>query len=230
MLVLAVCTEGENSEPNYIEALKSVLLGTSPIGYMAVEVVSVPLGGNHGFKKIFKKADVELGLKAQDSRNIMSVLSHDDMVEKWLIIDYDKMHKYGVSEDWMRLEAVKNNYKLIINKPNFEFFVLMHFMPIAEAVMVATKDLEGEINVKIGEYNNSRGFDKDEFSALRLPKYSKGSYQSKDLFWRLLDQNMNILETFDKERCYCDDEHYTEMWKIIERMKRLLGEKHGMEE
>ena len=57
MIVLAVCTEGENSEPNYIEALKNVLFGTVPGENTAVEVVLVTLGGNQGFKKIFEKAD-----------------------------------------------------------------------------------------------------------------------------------------------------------------------------
>lgn len=228
MIVLAVCTEGENSEPNYIEALKSVLFGTTPGGNTAVEVVTVPLNGNHGFKKIFKKAEAELELKTQDSRNILSVLGEDDEMEKWLIIDYDKMHKYGVSEEWLRGEAVKNEYALAINRPNFEFFVLAHFMPVTEAARVATKNLKDAINDKISDYNSRRGFDKDEFSALRLPKYSKGSFQSKDLFWKLLDQNIDLLDVFDEGRCYCDSEHYTEMWKIIERIKGLVGERNSV--
>ena len=230
MIVLAVCTEGKNSEPNYIEALKNVLLGTAPGGNTAVEVVTVPLGGNHGFKKIFEKANAELELKTQDPRNILSVLEEDDELEKWMVVDYDKMHKYGVSEEWMRDEAVRKGFVLVINKPNFEFFVLMHFVSVPEVAEIATKDLKDTINDRISDYNSQRGFNKDEFSALRLPKYSKGSFQSKDLFWRLLDQNMDLLGIFDEERCHCDNEHYTEMWKIIKRMKELTRGNNGVEE
>lgn len=230
MIVLAVCTEGENSEPNYIEALKNVLFGTVFGGNTVVEVVPVPLGGNQGFKKIFEKANAELESRKRDPRDILSVLEEDDEIEKWLIVDYDKMYRYGVSEEWMRGEAVRNGYVLIINKPNFEFFVLAHFIPIVEVAEVATKDLKNTINDRISDYNSQRGFNEDEFSALRLPKYSKGCFQSKDLFWRLLDQNINLLNIFNKERSYCDDEHYTEMWKIIERIKGFSKENNGVEE
>ena len=225
MIVLIVCTEGENSEPNYISALKNVLWGTVPGGNAAVEVVPVPLGGNHGFKKIFEKAESKIATKSGDSESILSVLDESNEVEKWLIVDYDKMYKHGVSEEWMRDESARMGYKLVINKPNFEFFVLAHFVPIKEAAGVAMKSLEDRIDEEIDRYNVERGFDRAEYSVLKLPKYDKNNFQSKDLFWKMLDQDIGLLDIFIEDNCYCDDGHYTEMWKIIERLKGFITNK-----
>lgn len=223
MIVLAVCTEGESSEPNYISALRGVLFGTRPAGGVAVEVVTVPLGGNHGFRKIFEKADDELSLRAKNAQDVLSVLDEGDKIEKWLVVDYDKMYRHGIEEEWLRREAIEKEYRLVMNKPNFEFFVLMHFVPVGEAASVAMKDLKFRINDEIDDYNSRRGFNRSEYSALRLPSYSKNNFQTRDLFGKLLDQNTGILDRFGEESCYYDKNHYTEMWKIIERIKRLTG-------
>lgn len=226
MIILAVCTEGDNSEPNYIESLKSVMFGTSPADHTNLEIVPVPLGGNQGFKKVFEKAEMALEERRGDDGSILSLISEDDILEKWLIIDYDKMERCGVSEEWMRSEAVRMGYEIIINKPNFEFFILCHFVSVVEASKVLPKDLKDRINIEIKKYNTAKGYNKEEFVALKLPNYSKKGHQSRDLFWRLLDQNLNSLETLVSRLRDCSMlEARSDMWKIIIRLQRV-----GLEE
>lgn len=220
MIILVICTEGESSEPNYIKALKAVLFGTSARSTMNVEVVPVPLGGNHGHKKIFEKADKELERRKEDNYSILSAVDTEDTIEKWMIVDYDKMEKHNISEPDFRRKASEFGYNLVINKPNFEFFVLCNFMSYEEASKIATKDFCNTLNDEISDYNIKHGFDKPERSALRLPKYAKNKNIAEELFWKLLDQNPELIDTMSQNNSIGTNisSRYSEMWKIIKRI------------
>lgn len=220
MFVIVVCTEGENSEPNYIKALNAVLFGTAARINFNTEVVLIPLGGNQGHSKIFEKADREIAEHSRKGGNILSAIepSDDVKIEKWLIVDYDKMEKNDISEPEFRKKAVEFGYNLIINKPNFEFFILCHFLSVGEAIKVAPKDLKKKINELIEAYNNKNGFNVQEKSALRLPKYRKDRNTSNDLFWKLLDQNPGLIGKLANDIGGFTADRYSEMHKIIKRM------------
>lgn len=216
MILVAECTEGENSEPNYTKALKDVYFGTSAITNTNLEIIPIPLYGNHGFRKIFDVAEEKISQAKNDSGNLLSIIDPNDKVLKVLIIDYDKMDKLGIREKDLRDEAKKRNFILIINRPNFEYFVLCHFIPSEEAAEVPMKDLLERINEEVKNYNEIHGYDKPEYSALKLPNYSKNRYESEDFFRMLLDQNPGIIDTLTKEKLCKSSEAYSEMWKLID--------------
>lgn len=98
MLYLAVCTEGENSEPAFIRELDRVLDGQSTNqGDTSVAVIPVPLNGVHGHNKIIEAANAALDIDLQKKTDgPLSDFSSVDILERWLICDYDYMEKHGV--------------------------------------------------------------------------------------------------------------------------------------
>lgn len=221
MIILAICTEGENSEPNYLIAYKKALFGTTPGLEAKFEIVPVPLRGNHGHKKIFEKANMELARREQDPMSLLSVIDGaDDVVEKWIIVDYDKMEKHGINEKEFRQKAIEYGYNDVINKPNFELFILCHFIPIERVKNVKPSQYEKYINSGIDNYNKTHGYDHNN-QALKLPSYSKNKYASSDLFEKLLSQNNNLLDIVTNESfAQGGKNHYSDMYKLFERLNK----------
>ena len=226
MIIIAICTEGESSEPNYLGAYRKTIFGTTPNLKARFEINPNPLSGNQGHSEaIFKKAEVELQKAKNDKENLLSITSEEDRIEKWLIVDYDRMEKHGVKETEFRRLAEENGYNIIINRPNFEFFVLCHFIPVEEAKEIKNEEIKIQINEEIKKYNKSHGYSTNNNQALKLPLYSKKRYVSKDLFDKLMAENIKLLKMIEKKGfTYGDKNHYSEMYKLFNRINNLESE------
>lgn len=226
MLVVAICTEGDNSEPAYIKALKLVFSGTAPqLDDIGLQIVSVPLHGNQGHKKILEKADkaIEAEKTNTDPKapSILSLVEAEDEVEKWIICDFDKMNLAGVDIARLRSDAKVAGYELVVTRPNFEFFILLHFISFDEAVKIKPANYETKLNELIVQYNNSMGFNSPLKQGLRLPKYSKKKYIAPDLFCKLL--NGDLLERVANIPFDETSEKFSEMPRVICRIREIYG-------
>ncbi len=215
MLVIAICTEGDNSEPAYIRALKTVFSGSvAQLDNVGLQIVPVPLGGNAGHKKIFEKADeaIEYAKYHPDPLNpdILSLVDeNEDKIEKWIICDYDKMHKDCVDIGWLRDAAEKTGYRLVVNRPKFDFFVLLHFIGFAEAIKIKVADYDTKLQELVKKYNECRGFTDASRQALKLPKYSKKKHIAYDFFCKLLDRG--LVDEISEIPCDVSASNYSEM-------------------
>ena len=103
-----------------------------------------------------------------------------------------------------------------MNRPNFEYFILRHFLSEAKSIKLLPKDLIPTINMEIDKYNK-----KIENSVLKLPTYSKKKYVSMDLFDKLLSQHPEIIAKFMADGLDDDMAHYSEMPKLLARLEIL---------
>ena len=223
MLYLAICTEGENSEPAFISELDRVLRGQSiNESGVDVSVVTVPLKGVHGHTKIIEAADNTLNLDAQRATDgPLSEFSNDDSLEKWLICDYDYMEKHNVKLEDFRTDVEKAGYELVVNKPNFEFFVLTVLGGIDAANSERPSNYEAAINRAIDDMNTFNKTTKSFSEGMMVPKYSKRRHAAPVFFGKLLDYNPELIDEFCKSKFDTAAEHFSEMVKIIERMREL---------
>lgn len=223
MLYLAICTEGESSEPAFINELDRVLGGQSiNRSGTSVAVVPVPLNGIHGHSKIIEAANEALDLKTQ--RKLDGPLSDfvsGDELERWLICDYDYMEKHGVDLGEFRKMVLCSGYNLVINRPNFEFFVLTLLSNAKTASDIAPSDYEKEITNAIKSINNSNKTNKGFSEGMTIPKYSKKRYAAPYFFGKLLDYNPELIDKFCKIKFDKNSEHFSEMSDIITRIKSL---------
>lgn len=220
MLFILVCTEGNVSEPSYLEALSSALGGQAPHKTgAALETIILPLGGNHGHNKIIQKAEEAIAKKEGDQNSILSLKGEDDTCEKWLLCDYDDMEEHGANIDALRQEAEKAGYTLIVSKPNFETFVLMHFLEPSEIAKIKPKDYVSVINSKVAELNKlneAKGYS----DSMKIPPYSKKKYAAPKFFGLLLG-DMELVEAVLSRNVDLSCNCYSEMPKMIQRLKEL---------
>lgn len=223
MLFVLVCTEGDVSEPVCIEELHKVLKGQRPqSGEAFVEIVTIPLGGNQGHKKIIAKAEREIGLVAQDSERLLSLAQEDDERQKWLICDHDKMDQAGIDLQDFRTQVAAAGYTLVMNKPNFEFFVLALLIGIDAAQDVKQKDYADVIEREIESLNQRNRKEKGFTDNMMIPPYSKKKYVSIDFFGKLMHYHPELLQGLTETEVN-DSVNFTEMPKLINALKTIYG-------
>ena len=222
MLYLAICTEGENSEPAFIRELDRAFSGQSiNQSGASVAVVPVPLNGVHGHNKIIEAANEALDLGFQKRIDgPLSDFSNGDNLEKWLICDYDYMEKHGVILEEFEMMVHEAGYKLVVNRPNFEFFVLALLAGLDVAVAESPSNYENAINAA-SETINASNIEKGFSDGMMIPKYSKRHYAVPTFFGKLLDYNQDLVEEFCKIKFDKASERFTDMAKIINRIKEL---------
>lgn len=222
MLYLAVCTEGENSEPAFIRELDRVLDGQSTNqGDTSVAVIPVPLNGVHGHNKIIEAANAALDIDLQKKTDgPLSDFSNEDILERWLICDYDYMEKHGVIFEEFKKMIHEAGYSLVINRPNFEFFVLTLLAGLETAIAESPSNYMNAINIAakdINASNTKKGFS----DGMMIPKYSKRCYAIPIFFGKLFDYNRELIDKFCKIRFDDSSKRFSDMSKIINRIKEL---------
>lgn len=222
MLYLAICTEGENSEPAFIKELDRVFSGQSVNQSGAsVAVVPVPLNGVHGHNRIIEAANEALDLGLQKRTDgPLSDFSTGDNLERWLICDYDYMEKHGVVLEDFKEMVREAGYNLVINRPNFEFFVLALLAGSEAAIAESPSNYENAINAAAEAINISNA-KKDFSDGMMIPKYSKRHYAAPNFFGKLFDFNRELIEDFCKINFDDSSERFSDMSKIINRIKEL---------
>lgn len=228
MLFLFICTEGDSSEPGYIRALKRKCSGQAPNEKNAhLEIIPLPLGGNQGHRGIFERADEAIGKYIRDFSDGNEDVFWDCVQhEKWLICDYDNMNEHDITEADLRKKAEDRGFNLVINKPNFEFFILLHFYENKVAYSFKPREYEIKTNEAIEKINSDNAllFGKNvDFYV--IPKYTKRQTNTEMLFDRLLEYGPVSLEEVSY-RCSnsADAEKYSNMGELIERIAYLFSD------
>ena len=224
MLYLAICTEGENSEPAFINELDRIFSGQSiNQSGASVAVVSVPLNGVHGHNKIIEAANeaLDLDLQKRIDGPLSDFSSENDSLEKWLICDYDYMKKHGVNLDNFREKVAEAGYELVLNRPNFEFFVLAVLADIDIALNEPPSNYETAINNAVDSVNAANKVNKGFYEGMCIPKYSKKRHAVPLFFGKLLDYSPELIDRFCNLEFDLSSDHFSEMSKIINRIKEL---------
>jgi hypothetical protein len=211
MLFVLICTEGRVSEPQYIKAYCRATEGQSA-ARRRVEVVPLSTEGNQGHAELINKANEVLSAFIANPENC---IEESDAVEKWLVCDFDDMQ---INMGELRRQAEENAYSLVINKPNFEYFVMSHFYSPAEIASVNKRDFAQKINAKVAKLNKQDWVTE----VTKLPPYSKKEHHAADFFGKLLSYGGD--EMIERVRSISMSENggnFTEMPKLIARIDEI---------
>lgn len=225
MLYVFVCTEGQSSELGYIKALINKHKSQVPLAKSALmEVIPLSLDGNQGHTKLFDKANQKITSHMLGLYGVNDYLQPNDKEEKWLICDYDNMDKNRITMDSLQKEAVMSGYKIIINKPNFEYFTLLNFLEPSKVINIKTKDFISEINKQVKIVNERNKIRFPNTDCYVIPNYNKKIYCSNLFFDRMLSFAPLANKIFTDSDTIIDSENrFSEMGKIINRVKKLYS-------
>ncbi len=157
--------------------------------------------------------------------NSLVLIDDAPQIEKWLICDFDKMDRRGVDLDSLRQEAKQYGYEgLIINKPNFEFFVLLHFLPFGEAQSVEINRYQAVTDEAVSSLNQRNIADKGFSAAMSVPRYShvKNRYAAERFFGTLLLNNPELIDFVIKNGGKHADARFSDMPLLIKRLRRVF--------
>ena len=185
-------TEGKNSEPEFIRTLNSVIFGNAA-GNARLEVRPIALAGNHGYSKLVERAQ-----ETAASHEIRQYIDDGDLVEEYLICDYDDMGERNIALTDLQEKAKAAGFDLIVNMPCFEEFILRWLMTILgeDTAKIARFDRHSyisEINRRIDTLNK-RGPQIPPIS-----KYGKHKFQGSRCFYGLMSAKISTL------RALCSD-------------------------
>lgn len=103
---LLVFTEGQNSEPAFINSLVRYLQSQQPTGARSsIEVIPMPLDGNQGYS-----VSRIGGIITEHSNEYKAEWNDFDdqiAISKVLVCDYDNMEKYGIDERAFREQMLE---------------------------------------------------------------------------------------------------------------------------
>jgi hypothetical protein len=227
MLYLVVCTEGENSEPAFIEELDRISRGQSiNEDGVDVSVVTISLKGIHGHTKIIEAANAALDFDSQKKTDgpLSDFSCEDDSLEKWLICDYYYMEKHGVDLGDFRKKVAEAGYELVLNRPNFEFFVLAVLTDVDSASNEQPSNYEIAINNAVDSVNAANRINKGFYDGMRIPKYSKKHHAVPLFFGKLLDYSPELIDKFCTLKFDPSLDRFSEMSRIIKRIRELRGD------
>lgn len=226
MLFVLICTEGDNSEPECLTALDAALKnGQVPQEVVRfVEVLPIPLGGNQGHTKLVEKANKQVEIMEGDPDSLLHLALSEDEAEcdKWIVCDYDALDAADITLEELRQQASKAGYKLVINKPKFEYFVLCLLIGAKAANKVESGRYFIEINKRIDDLNEQNKTQKGFTDAMNIPHYSKKKYVTREFFGKLFSHNIELLDNLPAE--YLDeDNQFTEMHGLISAIRSLYS-------
>jgi hypothetical protein len=218
MLFVLICTEGKNSEPICVDSITAVLREGSPtIVAGKTETVPIPLGGTHGYTRLLEIADRKVDEYIKNPENLVEP---SDEVQKWLICDYDDIERSNITIEKFREAGATAGYEVVINKPNFEYFVLSLFIAPEEIVGIDKTNYKQKIDASITELNKQLG---TEYSGLKIPPYSKKKYVVQELFGKLFHQHPELIDSIVNMAVDTTASHYTEMPKLVKKLKEIYG-------
>src|SRR3990167_3426593 len=193
MLFVLVCTEGKVSEPECIKAFLSIMPSQIPqAGEEYVDVVPVPLNGNHGYKILIEKAEEQIEILENDEESMLFLaqdLDDGSEKEKWLVCDYDQLDSSGITYEEFERSVKDAGYTLIMNKPNFEYFILAVLSDWKTADSTSKSKYEDKINSLIDKLNESNKVEKHFTDAQKIPYYSKKLHVAEKSFGMLFQYN-----------------------------------------
>lgn len=224
MLFVLICTEGDNSESECLTALDASLKnGQVPQEVIRfVEVLPIPLGGNQGHVKLVEKANKQVETMERDPNSLLHLALSEDGAEhdKWIVCDYDALDDANITLQELRQQASEAGYKLVVNKPKFEYFVLCLLIGAEDANKVESGHYFVEINKRIDDLNKQNKTQKGFTDAMSIPHYSKKKYVTRELFGKLFSYNIELLDNLPVEHSD-EDSQYTEMHCLINAIRLL---------
>lgn len=223
MLFILLCTEGEVTEPEYLNALIDAIKGQSPqSGDNSIDILSVPLGGNQGHAKLVQCAEEQVQQLENDKDSLVHYADPSDTKEKWLICDYDELDESKTTLESLQNECVEHGYTLVINKPNFEYFVLALLGGWKLADETRKSHYETEINRQIDLLNTKNKNEKGFSDTMKIPPYSKKRYVAREIFSRIMHYNPELIYDIS-ENAEAIDASYSHMPKLINRLLQIFG-------
>lgn len=222
MLFIAICTEGEVSEPTYIDALKTEIYKQMPGQEISkIDFIVIPLNGNqgHSVNKIIERANNSI---KKEQAKCAAAPGDDWSIEKWLILDYDKLEK-DVNIKIFKQGIAQAGFELIINKPNFEYFVLLNFMTPNEIDKIKIEAFEDEINNQINKLNKVLEAIPGLSCLNKICKYNKHKYNR--MFYYLLRYHSSSLNMAVKHSngTVSKKGYLSEMSKLINRLDKIYN-------
>jgi hypothetical protein len=175
MQFILIFTEGANTEPEYIKAFDIAIRGIDATLGQEIyrpEIIPLTLDGNQGHMKIVEKSKEKFEeWKYKEDSTYEYFEEDEDSIKKFIVCDYDRMHKNGIRIDELRHMADSEGYTLILTKPAFEYFLLLHFITEEDAIKIKPGEMESEINNQIKLLNENLpfpigGYSKHEHSTL----------------------------------------------------------------
>lgn len=215
MRYILICTEGENSEPESVEQIDVALFGHYA-GTTHTEIMPIRLGGNQGYTELIKVANEKVSESILDE-----FVETGEQVDKYLICDYDDIEEKDITIEELRERAKNDGYILIVNKPNFEFFILLLLLPVEEAVKINSANYMQIINEQIKKLNYTA-----PAGIPNIPKYGKKKHQAENCISKLLLLRPTILD----EMCALEPdlaaECYSEMPILIKELAHIKAEEY----
>jgi hypothetical protein len=226
VLFVLICTEGDNSEPECLVALDASLKnGQVPQEVVRfVEVLPIPLGGNQGHTKLVEKANEQVKIMEMDPDSLLHLALAEVEAEcdKWIVCDYDALDESKITLDELRDQASKAGYRLVVNKPKFEYFVLCLLIGTDAASKVEPGRYFVEINKQVDVLNERNKTEKGFTDAMNIPHYSKKKYVTREFFGKLFSHNIELLDNLPDENSDEGDQ-FTEMSRLINAIQSLYS-------
>lgn len=210
MKYLIAGVEGKVSEGAGIAGVLTALRQQSPRGYQHLEVVPLPLEGNHGHgQKLIKKFSDTVTDYINNPNNCVE---QSDTILKRLVCDYDNMTDHGIDEAMFRDSVLKIDAIPIISKPCFEYFPARLLVEKEELdrMLNAGYHINYILRMGINRYNNTQKLD-----LLKLKPYSKRTHSALEWFSTLFSQDPEFLERAKNMEANPNSDYYTEMPKLI---------------
>ena len=226
VLFVLICTEGDNSEPECLTALDASLKnGQVPQEVINfVEVLPIPLGGNQGHTRLVAKANEEIKIMEGDPGSLLHLALSEDEAEcdRWIVCDYDALDDADITLGELRQQASDAGYKLVVNKPKFEYFVLCLLIGADLASKVEPGQYFIEINKRIDALNERNRTEKGFTDAMNIPHYSKKKYVTREFFGKLFSNNIELLDNLPDEHSDEEDQ-FTAMLELINAIRLLYS-------
>lgn len=205
--------EGSVSEIAVISSTLIALRQQSPRGYRHLEVVPLPLKGNHGHgQALVNRFSTEVENYINNPDNCVE---ETDEISKRLVCDYDDMDSHGINEASFRSSICNIGALPIISKPCFEYFParLLFNKDELDHLLDSGLHLNDIIRRGIDRYNKTQ-----TASYLKLDMYTKNNYRAKNWFWKLFDLNPMYLEKAKNMETDTNMKYYTEVPKLIKEI------------
>ena len=170
-----------------------------------------------------KSVEEKISLEKDEEFFLSNTLNESkisDNSKKMIICDYDYMEKHGIIFEEFKKMIHEAGYNLVINRPNFEFFVLTLLAGLETAISESPSNYMNAINIAakgINASNTKKGFS----DGMMIPKYSKRCYAIPIFFGKLFDYNRELIDEFCKIRFDDSSKRFSDMSKIINRIKEL---------
>lgn len=214
MKVVLICTEGQSSEPGNVNAIVNYFRSQVPDAYRRLEILPIPLNGNHGYRDLPQRAAEMVDQKLQE----FELDPSQNEVYRFLVCDYDNMDLLGVDIEALRIAAKDKHFQLIVTKPKFEYFIARHFFTADELLTTNDAALIGKIQEGIDRYNADRP------AYLQIPPYNKSHQQSCRCLGTLYNFDPSFIDRICDMEVDTSQDQYSELPILVRFLRELFYE------